>query len=78
MSRAVEMTEPESLLAMARRHVRETRQRVERQASIVNRLIAQERWLEAKEARRLLSLLEESLRLAEKHLRMEGGDDFKP
>ena len=63
------MTEPESSLAQAERHVREGMKRVERQANLVVRFTRAGRQREAKEAQKLLSTLEESLRLAQAHLR---------
>lgn len=64
------MAEPESALARAERQMREGMTRVERQANLVVRLAVTGRQREAKEAQKLLSTLEESLRLAQAHLRV--------
>jgi hypothetical protein len=63
------MAEPEPTLAQAERHVREGMKRVERQAALVVRLAMEGYRQEAKKAQELLSVLEESLRLAQEHLR---------
>ncbi len=59
------MAEPESKLDMAERHVREGTECVERQKAIVDELERDGHRERAEEARKLLSTLEESLRLAE-------------
>ena len=63
------MADLESNLARAERHVREGMKRVERQAALVVRLAIAGRRREAEEAQKLLATLEESLRLAQEHLR---------
>jgi hypothetical protein len=63
------MAEPEAKLARAEHHVREGMRRVERQAALVVRLAMAGRRREAEEAQKLLATLEESLRLAQEHLR---------
>lgn len=61
------MAERESRLVRAECRVREGMKRVGRQANLVVRLAVAGRLREAKEAQKLLSALEESLRLAQEH-----------
>ena len=63
------MAELETNLARAERHVREGMRRVERQANLVVRLAMKGRLREAKEAQKLLAMLQKSLQLAQEQLR---------
>jgi hypothetical protein len=63
------MADSEANLARAERHVREGMKRVERQAALVVRLAMAGRRREAEAAQKLLATLEESVRLAQEHLR---------
>ena len=58
----------ETPLEQAERHVREGEDRVERIMALIDRLETQGRKDEAIEARTLLALLQETLRLARQHL----------
>ncbi len=65
------MPKAESPVAVARRHVEEAERRVARQRSLVAELERDKHFAMVGHARKILEVLEESLRLARVHLELE-------
>jgi hypothetical protein len=72
------MPSSDSPVAVAERHVAEAEQRVARQRRLIEELVRDKHLVTAEQARKVLRLLEDSLRLARIHLELERAHYGRP